>query len=59
MAFLIRLQQLAVHLFNTSSRFINWLVSIVRAAKAAGSSAGSGFRSPIARNFSASLGNLA
>ena len=44
------------HLFNTSSRFSNWLASIVRAASSLRASEGSGLRSPSSRNSRASSG---
>src|SRR6202042_1122015 len=46
----------ARHLFNTSSRFKNWLVSMVSAACSEGTSDGSGLRSPSSRNLRASAG---
>ena len=55
-AFVVRLAECGVHLFSTSSRFINWLASIVRAAYSAGASAGSGLRSPVVQKLRRILG---
>src|SRR5262249_52037419 len=44
------------YLFKNSSKFINWVASIVHAASFVGSSFGSGFDSPAAISFFASSG---